>query len=471
MKIFSKLNCTIWIFVCVTDVFNISVSTRNHSQLADAVCEIVNKVFSKESSSANLISDHRFHNFFIDDFKSELLSECSNSINIAFRQESSQNLTSWIGRRRRVNIITISCYEDFLQIYKIMSRRYFWLNGFFLFVLTNGEIAEVQEIFSLLWEIQIFNANIIFAERNGTISVKTFMIFKDETCACTMPVLINHYANGYFANNLEQLFPEKMSNLQNCPIKVSISHETKPYILARKLVNGGYSLDGQDINLINTLAGALNFKINYTYIGIEGFFYENGTSEGPLKILLDGGSELSISDWWLKENRLTFFDATTPYNNDQIIFLVPSGREFTSLEKLIFPLNFYAWVLIMICFGIGFLIIFLIERRSTFEQNFVFGYRVRRPYLNMFIAFIGATQHILPRTNFARFLLMMFLMNSLVIRSLYQGSYFELLRSNKHYNKVESINEMFTEGFTFYVPHGIADVFQGTDAMRQRLNY
>lgn len=87
----------------------------------------------------------------------------------------------------------------------------------------------------------------------------------------------------------------------------------------------------------------------------------------------------------------------------------------------------------------------------------------------MFAGFIGETQTILPRKNFARFLLMAFLMYSLVIRALYQGAYFELVNSRQNRGEIKSIAEMIENDFTFYVPGPVAESFQGTQAIKKRL--
>lgn len=86
----------------------------------------------------------------------------------------------------------------------------------------------------------------------------------------------------------------------------------------------------------------------------------------------------------------------------------------------------------------------------------------------MFGGFVGVPQNVLPRRNFARFILMMFLMHLIVIRTLYQGSYLKLMQSNKHHKQVESINEMIDQNFKFYLFPWVIDVFHEYEAMKNR---
>jgi len=88
--------------------------------------------------------------------------------------------------------------------------------------------------------------------------------------------------------------------------------------------------------------------------------------------------------------------------------------------------------------------------------------------LNMLIGAVGGSQPVLPKRNFARFILMMFLLYALVIRTLYQGSYFKLLKSNRPKRKVQSIDEMVEKDFKFYVSNEVAELFQATAAVEER---
>jgi hypothetical protein len=72
---------------------------------------------------------------------------------------------------------------------------------------------EIKEIFSLLWQLQIFNVNAMFENENGEILVKTFLPFSRGNCNNTKPILINRFKDGKFENGIENFFPEKMKNL------------------------------------------------------------------------------------------------------------------------------------------------------------------------------------------------------------------------------------------------------------------
>lgn len=447
-----------------------SSQPKDYSSLSHAVRQVANKV-ADYSKTKNLILAENPENFASKDFADKLISDSVNDPSGVFRLDTSSRINVIRGHRKRVVILVTDSFDGFLQIYYKISSKLFRLNAFYVIVLSDHEILEIEEMFKLLWTIQIYNVNIIFEDESSRVSVQTFIPFNARGCNDTTPTLIDKFMDGNFVNGINNFFPDKMKNLYKCPVRVAISNDSEPTVFVKYLSNGTIKLSGRDINILETLSDSLNFSIVYTYIGEEGYLYENGSYAGSLGTIIRGGADLSISDWWLKANRLKFLDSSYGYISEQIVLIVPPGRQLSTFEKLIYPFDLLVWVMISICFLVGFIIIFVIRLQRQSIQSFVFGTKVTTPYLNMFVAFIGGTQRILPTNNFARFLLMVFLMYSMVVRTLYQATFYRLMQSNKQHIEVTSIDEMIAEDFKFYLLPWHADVFQGTESMRDRLKF
>jgi hypothetical protein len=103
------------------------------------------------------------------------------------------------------------------------------------------------------------------------------------------------------------------------------------------------------------------------------------------------------------------------------------GEGYTSYEKFLLPFDSGTWVCCGIFFVGAFLVIFIINRLERKVQEFVFGRRVKSPAFNVLVAFFGQSQNILPGRNFSRFLLMLFILFCLVIRTAYQGVQFDMM--------------------------------------------
>lgn len=443
-------------FLLIARCETVGLSTTKNTKLIAAVEMIMAKVNTE--NTVNVISDVGVKDSTVNDVKDALLLKLSNHSLL-------QNIN---GPPTSCNILLIDSFEGFLEIFSKMSFKMFPSSGLYLIVAANGEIPEIKNIFELLWQLYICNVNIIFENESGEIWVETFMPFTESNCNDISPVIVNKFYDGHFENQLDHLFVAKIKKLHNCSIRVAISESVSPAVIIAQFPNQSFYYSGRDITLIEALSASLNFFINYTFVGQEGYLYDNGSSEGPLRALKNGDSDLAISDCWLKPNRMKYFDSTTSYISQQLIFVIPPGREWSSLEKLIYPFAVSSWILLLCCFLIGFLVIIVIKTKSKAVQNFVFGTNVKNPYLNMLIGVIGSTQHTLPRRNFARFLLMMFLIYSLVVRTLYQGAFFQLMHSNKHQREFQSIDEMIAGEQTFFIFDSMFDLFEGSEKITNR---
>jgi hypothetical protein len=64
--------------------------------------------------------------------------------------------------------------------------------------------------------------------------------------------------------------------------------------------------------------------------------------------------------------------------------------------------------------------------------------------------------------------LMVFLLFALIIRTLYQASYFNLVQSNKHHKELEKIDEIIDRGYEILYKKGSEEFFEIHSNMRKR---
>lgn len=107
----------------------------------------------------------------------------------------------------------------------------------------------------------------------------------------------------------------------------------------------------------------------------------------------------------------------------------------------------------------GLVVIEIIKRTPTSIQNFVFGRNVNTPTINLFQAFFGIGQLSLPTRNFARYLLMVFMLFCLIMRTAYQAKMFEFLQKEMRKPEVRSIDEMIENNFTFFCHENLLSSF------------
>jgi hypothetical protein len=111
---------------------------------------------------------------------------------------------------------------------------------------------------------------------------------------------------------------------------------------------------------------------------------------------------------------------TLPYRFTEFKYLVTPNEFYTNYEKLIMPFDMATWVLLWMTFGLTFVIIFVINRMPKKFRVAVYGDRVNMPTYNAVGVFFGIGQTRLPKENFSRILLLLFIWFCLIFRTCHQ---------------------------------------------------
>jgi len=426
------------------------VNIQEYKTLAYGNKVIVEKIVPDFANALNIISvsnNHESNGF--RDFLMKILME---SIKLRFRQQDIGKIKSTdLKGPRRFSFIIIRHFADFKIFLNNIYQSTFFYDGYFIFSLINRAIAEIQKIFNELWKLQIYNVILIYKDSHEHISIVTFFPFRSSTdCSNTSPVIINEYFNASFTQDIENFFPNKMRNLQQCEIRVAISDEKPPHIYTKILSDGSKKFVGRDFELIKTLSENLNFKATLNVMETHACVFDYRGVDGGLNSILKNKSELAVTDCWLRLSKLNEFASTTSYAVDTFIIVFPILEDLTSFEKLLYPLAMTTWMLLISYISVGYLSIFIINRQSRKIQNFVIGQNVKYPYFNMLIAILGLSQNRLPMGNFARFLLMNFMILCLVLRTAYQGKLFQVMKASVKHSEPKTIAEMERLGYKFH---------------------
>ncbi|CAO1438208.1 unnamed protein product [Diamesa hyperborea] len=387
--------------------------------------------------------------FVIEDYITDILMGLKNS-NMFYRLEQYDKFQDIKQRRRRFNIVLVQSYGMFELLALKLNGGDLDFDGYYVYVLHDGTMLEVVKMLDILWSHFFYNV-IVILEVDNVVNVVTFEPFSSTRCGVAHPVILNYYKNKTFLYDNVAYFPEKFKNLFNCPVRIGGS-KTRPSLLKKQLANGSYILTGIDAKLMNHLGAMLNFQLNVSFdLEDVGDIYENGTSKGAMKKTLDGDYEMLFGNLFLSPTRSQFLSTSNPYFTMPFVLIVPPGVPFTAFEKLFKPFHTTVWLCLIGLFLCGSVIIFLIKRQFKSVQDFMFGERMSNQYTNLLLIFVGGSQHLLPRHNFARYLLMIFTLFCLIQRTLYQGSLYKFLQSDNRAPEVKTIDEMIDRQFHFYM--------------------
>jgi hypothetical protein len=145
---------------------------------------------------------------------------------------------------------------------------------------------------------------------------------------------------------------------------------------------------------------------------------------------------------------------TEYYYSSGDYYAVPIGALYSRYEKLQFPFDETTWKMIFIVFVIAFVTIFVVNLMTVKIRNIVIGENVNTPSLNIAVNFFGLGQIVLPRRNFARFLVMVFILYCLIIRTAWQSKMFEFMQKEMRKSEVKSMEEARGKLENFYTESG-----------------
>lgn len=349
------------------------------------------------------------------------------------------------------NVILFANISNTLKILSKENLQYLRLDGFYI-LLSFGICNETNEkkIFELAWKQQIYNINLICND-NESILMKTFFPYQKEKCGNTDSIVINKFINYSWKN--EQMFPSKFANLFNCQLRVA-SFFYPPITMRQTLENGTYRYYGSEFEILKELSLILNFDINHNYVpktGSSGLLLDNGTATGILKQTIDGDADILMAFYYLTYQRSKFLSFSHSHYSVPLVIMIPMGRPYSAFEKLFKPFQLVLWSTIILTFALALLTIAIINCQNGGIRRFIFGTKVTNPYMNFLNILMNGVQDVLPKRTFARYLLMVFMLFCLVLRTIYQGSLYQFLQSDDRKPDMERIDEMMKNKFVFYI--------------------
>lgn len=140
---------------------------------------------------------------------------------------------------------------------------------------------------------------------------------------------------------------------------------------------------------------------------------------------------------------------------------MPLPLPLNPLLKFVRPLSIQVWFAVGGIVLIASIVILLLKLVPKDYYRRIIGKDLRDEFLNILIGFVGLSQTAVPEKNFPRFMLMMFLIFCLIIRSLYLGSLFNMLKTEIRSKEFVSIRDFYDAGFNFYL----------YETLSQRLDY
>ena len=271
-------------------------------------------------------------------------------------------------------------------------------------------------------------------EENSEISLNALTWFTEQKCDKRQQVELNRFSSLDSKWTTKKFFNQIIPNFYGCEIKIAFIPDNFPFSTFKYSEDKEmmHDAEGVLVELVKALATHLNFTINYC-----------------IHLELDGLS------WTIEAQPIREILESDPIYTESDVIVVPPGKFYTPWEKLFLPFDRDTWIWLGIVFTTAILVILLIKlSKSTSMYDFVIGSNVSSPILNVIALFMGSSQLFLPQRNVSRFLFIIFILFCLIMRTAYQGKYFEFITCDIKKEPMSTVDELKKNNFTIHYEFG-----------------
>lgn len=152
---------------------------------------------------------------------------------------------------------------------------------------------------------------------------------------------------------------------------------------------------------------------------------------------------MSMGALTLSAERDELYDITFPYFHGSLIFAIPSGKPYTSLEKLFFPFYKSVWFNLILLFTSATMIITWMKFLTKKKREFLIGKQNSSPFFNMIVVCFGGVMNPIPTRNFARTALLNWIVFAMIVRNAYQGTLFGFLNGEQRHRPLYTLTDIF----------------------------
>lgn len=333
---------------------------------------------------------------------------------------------------------------DTVDSFKSFNDKAILKNSFpksFQFFIYCIDSRSIEQQLKLVKDTTILRFLYFVVEEKDQISLMTFVWFTPRQCNLPQLVTINKFNKKSKIWNDNVFEIEKFSNLEGCPLVFGIPSQG---MAARCDVRRGGSMkcEGYNVQIVKDLSKSMNFLFKFNPLRSGNYLYENL----PVELLVQ--QSLTSS---LRPKTVT----TLPYVFQDYRIAVSPSEEYSAYEKLLLPFDHSTWVMITATFSAAFLTIAILNLTGKKFRELVFGENVKTPTLNVAAIFFGISQLKLPTKSFARVLVMIFFLYTMIIRTVWQSKNFDFCQRSISKPNVKTIGQMIQKNYSLYLPDAI----------------
>lgn len=145
------------------------------------------------------------------------------------------------------------------------------------------------------------------------------------------------------------------------------------------------------------------------------------------------------------------YSISFPYYYASFVFAIPPGKPYSSLAIIVIPFKYIIWSCIGTIFLFTVLLVFALKFSTYRIRALVLGSKNDSPIFNMLSICFGGTINYVPTRNFARTILLIWLMMSMVLKTAYQSRLYDFLRTQPSTAPANLRSKIYSSNFKVYV--------------------
>lgn len=408
--------------------------------LSKALSDVLQFLSIKEISQVNVYYD-RMNNF--DEIIENILKVHDSSLTFKIHSKiGGINFTSLVEPTIALFKSLNSLSDFFLKVYLNDIYR---PNFYFIYC------QNVSENLLLRMDTFLRDYLVLMVPDGDSLKLFTLKDSTEDACMKLQIVQLNVLSRNLLWNKTLD-FPDKFRNFHQCPLVIRIVNRTMfSTFKYRDETERSFDITGGIlIDFVTSLAQHFNYTIIF-----------NPYNQQTQKSFYDKNFPLHLHLFYKAMSVMKPYQAFEPMMYFGIGFIVPDGEIFSNFEKLFLPFSMELWIALGILFLISFIVVYCIKRSSNIWQTTLFGKNVKTPSLNIFIAIFGGSQTVVPKTSFARTVLIIFIFFCLIIRTAYQALLFNRLQGDPRDKRVETFQDLIDKKFSLIIsPYYYRDEYE-----------
>ncbi|KAH8235577.1 hypothetical protein KR032_003317 [Drosophila birchii] len=347
-----------------------------------------------------------------------------------------------VAGRRHFNVIFTDSFAAFEEIrMEYYVREYNYNEHYFIFLQARDRLlqGEMRLIFDYCWRYQLIHCSVQVQKSNGDILFYSYYPFGERGCADMEPQLINRYNGSTLVE--PEIFPRKLRNFYGCPVRCALWNSPPFLRLAEAAedvtvtVSGGY--EGR---LLLALAEKMNFSIAVRPM-------QGNVRDGALEMLQHGEADLTLGGIRQTVGRSMVATSTHNYHQTREVFgVLASSYELSSTDILLYPYRLQIWLGILGVVALSALLQLAVDR--LLREHGTDASLGARSWLNLELIFVGMPLMDAPRSHTARLYCLMLMMYTLIIRTIYQGLLYHLIRTHQLNRWPQTIESLVERNYT-----------------------